>query len=136
MDSTLMELAMIRAAEMKGIKNMTHTRPNGDPGNRIIYDAWGIVLRTGENIARGQGTAEEVMVQWMNSPGHRANILEKSFNRMGAGECDGYWVQLFATSDNRTPVLSKSASRTDEVTVWVTVVPEGLSKVVKRKNVR
>ena len=136
MDSTLMELAMIRAAEMKGIKNMTHTRPNGDPGNRIIYDAWGIVLRTGENIARGQGTAEEVVVQWMNSPGHRANILEKSFNRMGAGECDGYWVQLFATSDNRTPVLSKSASRTDEVTVWVTVVPEGLSKVVKRKNVR
>ena len=136
MDSTLMELAMIRAAEMKGIKNMTHTRPNGDPGNRIIYDAWGIVLRTGENIARGQGSAEEVVAQWMTSPGHRANILDKSFNRMGAGECDGYWVQLFATSDSRTPVLSKSAARTDEVTVWVTIVPEGLSKVMKRKKVR
>jgi len=136
MDSTLMELAMIRAAEMKGIKNMTHTRPNGDPGNRIIYDAWGIVLRTGENIARGQGSAEEVVAQWMTSPGHRANILDKSFNRMGAGECNGYWVQLFATSDSRTPVLSKSAARTDEVTVWVTIVPEGLSKVVKRKKVR
>jgi uncharacterized protein YkwD len=136
MDSTLMELAMIRAAEMKGIKNMTHTRPNGDPGNRIIYDAWGIVLRTGENIARGQGSAEEVVAQWMTSPGHRANILDKSFNRMGAGECNGYWVQLFATSDSRTPVLSKSAARTDEVTVWVTIVPEGLSKVMKRKKVR
>ncbi len=136
MDSTLMELAMIRAAEMKGIKSMTHTRPNGDPGNRIIYDAWGIVLRTGENIARGQGSADEVVEQWINSPGHRANILDTYFNRMGAGECDGYWVQLFANSDSRTPVLSKSAARTDEVTVWVTVVPEGLSKVVKRKNMR
>lgn len=136
MDSTLMELAMIRAAEMKGIKNMTHTRPNGDPGNRIIYDAWGIILRSGENIARGQSSAEDVVTQWMTSPGHRANILDKYFNRMGAGECDGYWVQLFANSDSKTPVLSKSAARTDEVTVWVTVVPEGLSKVVKRKNMR
>ena len=135
-DSTLTELAMIRSAEMKGIKSMTHTRPNGDPGNRIIYDAWGIVLRTGENIARGQGSADEVVEQWINSPGHRANILDTYFNRMGAGECDGYWVQLFANSDSRTPVLSKSAARTDEVTVWVTVVPEGLSKVVKRKNMR
>lgn len=135
MDSTLMELAMIRAAEMKGIKSMTHTRPNGEPGSRIIYDAWGIILRTGENIAHGQSSAEDVVAQWMTSPGHRANILDKYFNRMGAGMCDGYWVQLFATSDSKMPILSKSAARTDEVTVWVTVVPEGLSKVLKRKKV-
>lgn len=136
MDSTLMELAMLRAAEMKGIKNMTHTRPNREPGTRIIADTWGIILCTGENIARGQGSAEEVVAQWMTSPGHRANILYPNFNRMGAGECDGYWVQLFAKRDNKTPVLSKSAARTDEVTVWVTVVPEGVSKVVKRKKVK
>ena len=136
MDSTLMELAMIRAAEMKGIKKMTHRRPNGENGNYIIYDAWGIILCSGENIARGQGSAEEVMSQWMNSPGHRANILDDYCNRMGAGECDGYWVQLFAKSDRKTPVMSKSATHTDEVTVWVTVVPEGVSKVVKRKKIR
>ena len=136
MDSTLMELAMIRAAEMKGIKNMTHTRPNGELGTYIIEDVWDIVLCKAENIAQGQGSAEEVVSQWMNSPGHRSNILDDYCNRMGAGECDGYWVQLFVKSDRKTPVMSKSSARIDEVTVWVTVVPERVSKVVKRGKVR
>lgn len=53
-----------------------------------------------ENIAYGQRTAKEVMNSWMNSPGHRANILNKSFTEIGVGaakKANGtlYWTQLF-----------------------------------------
>jgi len=76
------------------------------------------------------------MGQWMNSQGHRRNILYPDFNRMGAGVCDGHWVQLFVKSDLKTPVLSKSAGHTDEVTVFITIVPGKVSKVVKRKKLK
>jgi uncharacterized protein YkwD len=133
MDSTLTELAMIRAAEMKGIKKMTHTRPNGLSGTFIISDgmAWS---HTGENIAYGQGTAEEVMSQWMNSSGHRRNILNDDYVLIGVGECDGYWVQLFARTKYRSRALKRSDARTDEVVVEVTTAHDGKSKVVKRKR--
>jgi uncharacterized protein YkwD len=134
MDSTLMELAMIRAAEMKSINKMTHTRPNGESGLDIIEETWTLTISSGENIAYGQSSAQQVMSQWMNSPGHRSNIMNAYLNRMGAGECDGYWVQLFAKSSLNTPVLSKSAGRIDEVTVEVTLVEGKASKVVKRKR--
>lgn len=53
----------------------------------------------GENIAYGQSTAAAVMEAWMNSPGHKANILNESFSRLGVGLADNngtlYWVQLF-----------------------------------------
>lgn len=136
MDSTLIELAMLRAIEIKANKNMQHIRPNGEKGYDIIEDAWGFVWVSGENIARGQSSAEEVMGQWMNSQGHRANILYPDFNRMGAGVCDGHWVQLFANTDRQTPALPKSAARTDEVTVFITIVPGEVGKVVKRKKVK
>ena len=54
----------------------------------------------GENIAAGQKTPEQVMESWMNSSGHRANILNKSYTELGVGfysggSYDTYWVQLF-----------------------------------------
>jgi uncharacterized protein YkwD len=54
----------------------------------------------GENIAAGQKTAEEVMDGWMNSEGHRANILNPDFTHIGIGYVQGgdygtYWTQLF-----------------------------------------
>lgn len=136
MDSLLMELAMIRAAEMKSIKEMTHTRPNGDSGPDIVsHQDFGVCPITRENIGHGQSTASEVVSQWMNSPGHRAGILDKDCNRMGAGECNGYWVQLFVKTKMKLRALSKSAARIDEVTVMVTIDPNGESRVVKRKRV-
>ena len=59
----------------------------------------------GENIAEGQLSVAEVMETWMNSPGHRRNILEKGFKELGVGLAlgrsgDGYqveWVQTFGT---------------------------------------
>jgi len=54
----------------------------------------------GENIARGQRTPAEVMNAWMNSSGHRANILNKQFNQIGVGVAKAsngtlYWTQQF-----------------------------------------
>ncbi|HCF82769.1 MAG TPA: serine protease, partial [Ruminococcaceae bacterium] len=53
----------------------------------------------GENIAYGYRTPAEVVEGWLNSPGHRANILTGSFTHIGVGynENGNYWVQLFIT---------------------------------------
>ncbi|NNJ07404.1 sigma-70 family RNA polymerase sigma factor [Streptomyces sp. PKU-MA01144] len=79
-----------------------HTSPDGtDPGDRIT--AAGYQWSTyGENIARGQQSPSSVMTSWMNSPGHRANILNCSFKELGVGIHDGsggpWWTQAFGTS--------------------------------------
>ncbi|MEU2494488.1 sigma-70 family RNA polymerase sigma factor [Streptomyces sp. NPDC007883] len=79
-----------------------HTSPDGsDPGDRIT--AAGYRWSTyGENIARGQQSPSSVMDSWMNSPGHRANILNCSFKELGVGIHDGsggpWWTQAFGTS--------------------------------------
>ncbi|MFF9197659.1 sigma-70 family RNA polymerase sigma factor [Streptomyces sp. NPDC014779] len=75
-----------------------HTNPDGaDPGDRVT--ATGYQWSTyGENIAKGQRTPAEVMDAWMNSPGHRANILNCSFKEIGIGIHDAggpYWTQVF-----------------------------------------
>lgn len=54
----------------------------------------------GENIAMGQRTPQEVVQAWMNSPGHRSNILNKNFTEIGVGlakDANGnpYWTQMF-----------------------------------------
>ncbi|MFF3021556.1 CAP domain-containing protein [Gottfriedia sp. NPDC057948] len=49
----------------------------------------------GENIAHGQTTANEVMTDWMNSPGHRANIMSANFKQLGVGKVGTYWTQQF-----------------------------------------
>ncbi|MBQ4065090.1 MAG: secretion protein [Clostridia bacterium] len=63
-----------------------------------MMKAFGITYRTaGENIAMGYPTPEEVVEGWMNSPGHRANILKASFTEIGVGyvEKGHYWTQMF-----------------------------------------
>lgn len=50
----------------------------------------------GENIARGQKTEVRVMQSWMNSPGHRRNILNKKFNKLGIARSGDVWVQVFS----------------------------------------
>ncbi|MFI1166760.1 sigma-70 family RNA polymerase sigma factor [Streptomyces sp. NPDC020801] len=78
-----------------------HTNPDGkDPGQRIT--AAGYRWSTyGENIAEGQQSPESVMNSWMNSPGHRANILNCAFKNIGVGVHKGsggpWWTQDFGT---------------------------------------
>lgn len=93
----LVPLATIRAKEI--VTKFDHERPNGKNSFSILTDNNIQYSAVGENIAYGQSTPERVMVDWMNSEGHRKNILSENFNGIGVGcyEYNGYlyWVQLF-----------------------------------------
>ena len=63
-----------------------------------MIKSFGITYRSaGENIARGQKTPEAVVNAWMNSSGHRANILNASYTEIGVGYVaeGNYWTQMF-----------------------------------------
>lgn len=95
-DSTLAKAADIRAVEIKSL--FSHTRPDGSSCFTVL-DEVGYSYRTaGENIAYGQQSAQEVMTAWMNSEGHRANILgDYTYIGIGVYENGGtiYWSQMF-----------------------------------------
>lgn len=102
MDQDLLNAAMIRASELA--LNFDHTRPDGTSCFSASSKAYG------ENIAAGYSTPEYVMEGWMNSSGHKANILGSSYTTIGIG-CIKYgsiyyWVQLFGISSNPTIVSS------------------------------
>ncbi|MQY36773.1 hypothetical protein SRB17_47750 [Streptomyces sp. RB17] len=98
-DPQLEKAAQSHSDDMAARQFFDHTNPDGaDPGQRIT--AAGYRWSTyGENIARGQQTAAAVMESWMNSPGHRANILNCSFKDVGVGVHKGaggpWWTQDF-----------------------------------------
>ncbi len=94
MTEELTEGAMLRAAECA--VSFSHTRPNGTQ----CFTAFKWSKSAGENIAYGQRSPEQVMNGWMNSSGHRANILGAGFKTVGIGcfEYNGtlYWAQAFS----------------------------------------
>ncbi len=98
-DPQLDEAAQGHSDDMAARGFFDHTNPDGDgPGERIT--AAGYRWSTyGENIAKGQQTPQAVMGSWMNSPGHRANILNCAFKNIGVGVHDGsggpWWTQAF-----------------------------------------
>lgn len=97
LDTSASEGALVRAKEI--VKSFSHTRPDGRSFSTALTEQ-GITYRTaGENIAWGQRSPEQVMDAWMNSSGHRANILNQSFTRIGVGYYQengvNYWTQLF-----------------------------------------
>lgn len=87
-----------RAKEIK--QSFSHTRPDGTAWSTVLTEYNVSVNAAGENIAYGYNTPEKVMNAWMNSPGHRANILSTNFNHIGIGvyEVSGtvYCSQLFS----------------------------------------
>ena len=93
----LSRVARYKSQDMHDNGYFSHTSPvYGSPFDMIKN--FGISYRTaGENSARGQHTPQEVMNDWMNSSGHRANILNASFTQIGVGYVsDGnYWTQMF-----------------------------------------
>ncbi|KPI22632.1 SCP-like extracellular [Actinobacteria bacterium OK074] len=99
-DPLLTVAAQAHSADMVARDFYAHTSPEGgEPWDRAA--AAGSTRRTiGENIACGQRSAAEVVTGWMNSPGHRANILKPAFTHIGVGFVGGgragtYWTQLF-----------------------------------------
>lgn len=94
----LQTAAQVRAKEIE--KSFSHTRPNGSSFSTVLAENGVDYRGSGENIAWGQRSPEEVMKGWMNSEGHRANILNKNFKYIGVGyhvnsNGTGYWTQLF-----------------------------------------
>lgn len=93
----LCRVARYKSQDMKDNRYFSHTSPvYGTPFE--MMKNFGITYRSaGENIARGQATPREVVDAWMNSAGHRANILNASFTEIGVGYvADGsYWTQMF-----------------------------------------
>ncbi|MBQ8163363.1 MAG: SafA/ExsA family spore coat assembly protein [Clostridia bacterium] len=96
-DWELSRVARYKSQDMKDNNYFSHTSPTyGSPFNMIKN--FGISYRSaGENIARGYQTPQAVVNGWMNSSGHRANILNASYTRIGVGYvADGhYWTQMF-----------------------------------------
>ena len=93
----LSRVARYKSQDMVDNRYFSHTSPTyGTPFQMI--KAFGLSFRTaGENIAYGQRTPQAVMNGWMNSSGHRANILNASYTQIGVGYvADGhYWTQMF-----------------------------------------
>ncbi len=98
LDSAISNVARIKSKDMSDNNYFAHQSPTyGSAGDMlsqhgIRYSAWG------ENIAAGQRTPEEVVSAWMNSPGHRANILASHFTKIGVGYVNNgrpYWTQMF-----------------------------------------
>ncbi len=92
---------LYHSGDMAQKNYFAHTSPSGQTGmdrykmySQASWRAWG------ENIAAGQPTAFSVMDGWINSAGHRANLLSTNFNYLGVGVVRGgsygiYWTQFF-----------------------------------------
>lgn len=97
LSTQLSNVARTKSQDMHDNNYFSHTSPTyGSPFDML--KAFGISYRTaGENIAMGQATPQAVMTGWMNSAGHRANILNPSFTQIGVGYVanGNYWTQMF-----------------------------------------
>ncbi|MFJ8234904.1 CAP domain-containing protein [Ureibacillus sp. NPDC094379] len=93
----LMKVAEAKSADMAKNNYFSHTSPTyGSPFDQI--KAAGISYKSaGENIAQGQRTPAEVVQAWMDSPGHRQNIMNASYTHIGVGyvKNGNYWTQQF-----------------------------------------
>lgn len=93
----LSRVARYKSQDMKDNRYFSHTSPTYGSAFQMMK-SFGISYRSaGENIAMGQRTPSEVVTAWMNSSGHRANILNASYTEIGVGYVkDGnYWTQMF-----------------------------------------
>lgn len=99
-DLQLTKVARLKSQDMRDQDYFDHISPiYGSPFE--MMDQYGISYRlAGENIAAGQRTPAETMDGWMNSPGHKTNILKPEFTHIGVGYITGgeyktYWTQMF-----------------------------------------
>ena len=98
----LQEAARVRAEEINGY--FSHTRPSGESCFTVLDECGLRASGAGENIASGYPNAKEVVAAWMDSEGHRANILEAGFAHLGVGRDGTAWEQLFLTGDGYTDI--------------------------------
>ena len=88
-------VAQAHSEDMADRNFFNHENPEGlDPFDRLA-NAGITYTSAAENIAVGQITATQVVADWMKSSGHRANILNSKFARVGIGSRNGRWTQVF-----------------------------------------
>ena len=106
----------------------SHTGADGSSVSDRVEDSGYQYSTTGENIAAGQTSAEEVVEGWMDSPGHRANILNPDYTEIGVGyeqlqndpgsvNYNHYWTQVFGNSseDNSNNIKSSDSDSVDSI---------------------
>lgn len=100
-NDTLAQAAAAHAQDMADRGYFAHESPEGNEVQDRVSALGYVYSWVGENIAFGQSTAAEVVDDWMNSAGHRANILREQFTQIGMAVATNnagvrYWVQVFA----------------------------------------
>ena len=134
LNNRLAQAAQGHSDSMAADDFFSHTGADGsDIGDRI-KDSGYKYSRAGENIAAGQQTAEGVVRGWMNSPGHRANILNPNFTEIGIGyeflendrgsvNYNHYWTQVFGTPSGNNSSSSNEqptpVSESTEASVFI-----------------
>ncbi|MDD3347869.1 CAP domain-containing protein [Oscillibacter sp.] len=93
----LSHVARVKSQDMVDHHYFSHTSPTYGTPSQMLTNFGVSYSSSGENIAYGQRTPQKVVATWMNSPGHRANILSAAYTQIGVGYvADGnYWTQLF-----------------------------------------
>ena len=102
----LNDASAVRAAEIKD--EFSHYRPNGDLFASVLTENKVITFSCAENIAAGMPTADDTMHQWMNSEGHKKNIMNPDYTHIGVGvyydedsTYGWYWSQIFIKSNKK-----------------------------------
>lgn len=100
LNTKLTSIGNMKAKDMADKNYFSHTSPTYGSPFQMLQNYGVTYTSAGENIAAGQRTSQEVMNSWLNSSGHRANILNKDYTQLGVGYYKGgsygtYWVQLF-----------------------------------------
>ena len=127
MDKRMIKGSMLRAAELAIA--FSHTRPSGRDFNTVCYDSKQGYIMMGENIAAGQTSSKSAMTSWMNSKGHKKNILTSAYTGIGVGAVvvNGvhYWVQNFSTTTVQKASASFYKNKSANVNVEVTKEQDG-----------
>ena len=100
----LEEAAKIQANDMYEKGFLSHKGSNGLYVDDRLYTVHYFWVACGENVAYGALYEDEVMEEWMKSPGHCANIMKSEYTEMGAWQSGLYWAQVFATPQKNYPL--------------------------------
>jgi uncharacterized protein YkwD/Mg-chelatase subunit ChlD len=145
----LAQAALAHSQAMSTQNFFDHKNPvtGTSPDQRVSATGYAFIT-TGENIALGQTTPEEVMESWMNSPGHRANILDPDYREIGLGyvagaggnvcglvTCEHYWTQEFGAREDIYPlVINNDSLAINTPTVRLDVFGDGWAKEMRLRN--
>lgn len=92
LDAGLSQVALEFAQDMMNRNYFDHVTPDGGTMSERLENGHIVFRAAGENIAKGQRDADAVMTAWMNSPGHRRNIMNGNYGKIGLAHVGPYWV--------------------------------------------